>query len=93
MKVDRLYEALGNAIAEAPSIPPCMISDPEAWFPNQAQSASREIRNAKALCGICPVRMQCLQYAVANPELQGIWGGLTPKERLKLRNKSRTGTR
>lgn len=87
MKVDRLYEALGKAIAEAPSIPPCMISDPEAWFPNQAQSASREIRNAKALCRTCPVQMQCLEYAVANPDLQGIWGGLAPKERIKLRKK------
>ena len=89
MKPDRLYEKLGEAIAEAPSIPPCMISDPEAWFPNQAQSASREIKNAKALCRTCPVQRECLTYAVANPDLQGIWGGLTPKERVQLRRKQR----
>lgn len=89
MKIDRLYEQLGKAINEAPSIPPCMISDPEAWFPNQAQSASREIRNAKKLCESCPVQRECLAYAVANPELLGIWGGLTPKERLGLRRKQR----
>ena len=89
MKPDRLYEKLGEAIAEAPSIPPCMISDPEAWFPNQAQSASREIKNAKALCRTCPVQRECLTYALANPDLQGIWGGLTPKERLQLRRKQR----
>lgn len=85
MKIDRLYEALGKAIEQAPVIPPCMNSDPEAWFPNQAQSASGEIRNAKRLCQRCPVVKECATYAIAHPDLQGIWGGLTPRERVKIR--------
>lgn len=84
-----LYRELCEAIAEAPTIPPCMISDPEAWFANQAQSASRETQNAKRLCKTCPVQNECLAYALANAELQGIWGGLTPRERTKLRMKNR----
>jgi WhiB family transcriptional regulator, redox-sensing transcriptional regulator len=90
MKIDRLYQELGKAIENAPSIPPCMVSDPEAWFANQAQSASRETQNAKRLCGTCPVQAECLAYALANPELQGIWGGATPRERTRLRMKQRT---
>ena len=89
MKIDRLYEALGKAIENAPSIPPCMVSDPEAWFPHQAQSASKELRNAKKLCTTCPVQKECLTYALAHPDLQGIWGGLTPRERTRLRMKNR----
>ena len=85
MKIDRLYEALGNAIAEAASIPPCMVSDPDAWFPAFAKGRSSEIVNVKKLCARCPVRKQCLEYALANPDLQGIWGGLGPAERNRLR--------
>ena len=87
MKIDRLYENLGKAIAQAPTIPPCMVSDPEAWFPILTQGRSREVTNAKKLCQSCPVQKECLTYAVANPDLQGIWGGLTPKERLQLRRR------
>ena len=87
MKIDRLYEQLGKAIAKAPSIPPCMVSDPEAWFVTTTQGRSREVVNVKKLCESCPVQRECLAYAVANPELQGIWGGLTSKERLKLRRR------
>lgn len=89
MKIDRLYEALGKAIAEAPEIPPCMISDPEAWFVNTSQGRSREVVNVKNLCKACPVQKECLSYAIANPELVGIWGGLTSRERSRLRAKSR----
>ena len=87
MKIDRLYENLGKAIAKAPTIPPCMISDPEAWFVQTAMGRSREVQNVKKLCQECPVQKECLTYALANPDLHGIWGGLTPKERLKLRRR------
>jgi WhiB family redox-sensing transcriptional regulator len=85
MNEDKLYTALGKAIAEAPSIPPCMTSDPDAWFPNMNTGRSKEIVNVKMLCAQCPVRKQCLAYAMANPDLQGIWGGLGPQERWRLR--------
>lgn len=87
MKIDRLYEELGKAISEAASIPPCMNSDPDAWFVNTSQGRSREVVNVKKLCQSCPVQKQCLTYALGNPELVGIWGGLTSRERSRLRAK------
>ena len=36
---------------------------------------------AKSVCRNCPVRKPCLTYAMANPSLTGIWGGLTDRER------------
>lgn len=44
------------------------------------------VAQAKALCAQCPVRTACAEYAVANKE-QGVWGGLTDKERFRLTNK------
>jgi Transcription factor WhiB len=40
---------------------------------------------AKALCRTCPVRACCLAAALIRPELHGIWGGLTERERRPLR--------
>ena len=56
-----------------------------AWFifddrENSRQRTRRE-NNAKAICQACPVRAQCLDYALATGEKEGIWGGLTPRER------------
>lgn len=45
-----------------------------------------EVR-AKALCGACVVREECLSYALAKPERFGIWGGLNTYERDQLRKK------
>jgi hypothetical protein len=41
--------------------------------------------SAKALCAQCPVREGCADWALENDERDGIWGGLTPKERTKIR--------
>lgn len=40
---------------------------------------------AKAICGGCKVRPECVSYAVDIPSLDGIWGGLTRQERARLR--------
>ena len=40
---------------------------------------------ARALCAICPVRQPCLDYALADAELAGIWAGTTVRERVKMR--------
>jgi WhiB family redox-sensing transcriptional regulator len=39
---------------------------------------------AKAICGQCPVRGDCLDYALGLREAHGIWGGLTEGERRLL---------
>ncbi|MFF7634252.1 WhiB family transcriptional regulator [Kitasatospora sp. NPDC008050] len=41
-------------------------------------------RRAKAICWSCPVRGACLALAVRRPEPEGIWGGLTARERRRL---------
>lgn len=40
---------------------------------------------ARALCAACPVRVQCAQWAVSDPELRGFAGGMTPQERIEYR--------
>ncbi|QQC89866.1 WhiB family transcriptional regulator [Streptomyces alfalfae] len=59
----------------------CAQTDPEAFFPEKGAS----VREAKRVCLACPVRPECLAYALAHRGLTGIWGGLTPRERAHLR--------
>lgn len=82
------YLKLQRAINNSPIIPPCQGSDPEAWFPI-AQRDMGSFRAAKKLCGICPARAACLEYALIANEQHGIWGGLTAKERNRLRDPDR----
>ena len=58
----------------------CAQVDPEAFFPEKGASP----RAAKRVCTECPVRTQCLEYALANGERFGVWGGLSEQERRKL---------
>lgn len=59
----------------------CPQTDPEAFFPEKGGST----RAAKKICEGCDVREQCLDYALRNDERFGIWGGLSERERRKLR--------
>lgn len=58
----------------------CAQTDPEAFFPEKGQSA----REAKRICARCEVRTSCLEYALANRERHGVWGGLTALQRARL---------
>jgi WhiB family redox-sensing transcriptional regulator len=62
----------------------CAQTDPEAFFPEKGGST----RDAKKICGSCEVRTRCLEYALANDERFGIWGGLSERERRKLRKRA-----
>jgi WhiB family redox-sensing transcriptional regulator len=53
---------------------------PPSGGERKRQRIAREAR-AKAVCAGCPVRIQCLDYAVASGERYGVWGGLTSDER------------
>ncbi|WP_269801785.1 WhiB family transcriptional regulator [Blastococcus atacamensis] len=59
----------------------CAETDPEAFFPEKGGST----RDAKRVCTGCPVRAQCLEFALANDERFGIWGGLSERERRRVR--------
>ncbi|MDQ1608941.1 MAG: WhiB family transcriptional regulator, redox-sensing transcriptional regulator [Microbacteriaceae bacterium] len=62
----------------------CAQTDPEAFFPEKGGST----RDAKKICATCEVKAQCLEYALANDERFGIWGGLSERERRKLRKRA-----
>ena len=59
----------------------CAQTDPEAFFPEKGGST----REAKKVCLGCDVRSECLEYALANDERFGIWGGLSERERRRLK--------
>jgi hypothetical protein len=82
------YLKLAKAIKEAPYAPACMVTDPDLWFESQDEDYFQP-RVAKKFCGECPVRQQCLEYALTVNEQYGVWGGLTAKERQALRAKGR----
>jgi WhiB family redox-sensing transcriptional regulator len=46
--------------------------------------SKQEIKLAKSVCNECPVAHECLEFAVRNGEKFGIWGGRTPRERMKI---------
>ncbi len=59
----------------------CAQTDPEAFFPEKGGST----REAKRICSGCDVKAECLDYALAHDERFGIWGGLSERERRRLR--------
>lgn len=84
------WEALNEAIDAAPTVVPCQNTDPELWFGDSNQNGYTgnergfNYTDARKLCGKCPVAQQCLDYALANREEFGMWGGKSPKERFDI---------
>jgi WhiB family redox-sensing transcriptional regulator len=61
----------------------CAETDPEAFFPEKGGST----REAKRVCSSCEVRAECLDFALGNDERFGIWGGLSERERRRLKKR------
>lgn len=59
--------------------------DDETWFPEAGGRAT----DAKRICQRCPVRRECLEYALKHGERYGVWGGLSVRERQDLRRNGR----
>jgi hypothetical protein len=60
----------------------CRETDPELFFPEGVQGPALQVANrAKQICALCPVRMPCLDWALAYGAAFGIWGGRTEQER------------
>lgn len=62
----------------------CAQTDPEAFFPEKGGST----REAKRVCRSCEVRAECLEYALEHDERFGIWGGLSERERRRLKRQA-----
>lgn len=61
----------------------CRGVDPNVFFPDRGDTFG--VRAAKAICAGCPVRTDCLDYAITYAERTGIWGGKSERERRELR--------
>jgi WhiB family redox-sensing transcriptional regulator len=59
----------------------CLGVDPDLFFPERGAST----REAKEVCRGCVVREECLEFALENGEKFGIWGGMSERERRRLR--------
>ena len=59
----------------------CLGVDPDLFFPERGAST----REAKEVCRGCVVRDECLEFALANGEKFGIWGGMSERERRRIR--------
>ena len=68
---DRSWKDYGN----------CLGVDPDLFFPERGAS----VKEAKGVCRGCVVVEECLEYALANGEKHGIWGGMSERERRRMR--------
>ena len=61
----------------------CQDEDPAIWFPLRYSRTA--LAEARQVCDLCPIAAECLEYALAEPDLDGIWAGTTPSERKAMR--------
>ena len=67
------------------SLGACASADPDLFFPvSSSGPGQRQEEEAKAFCGRCQVRRQCLAFALATSPAHGVWGGTTEDERRRL---------
>jgi WhiB family redox-sensing transcriptional regulator len=59
----------------------CRGADADLFFPERGAST----RKAKAICNACQVQAECLEFAIQQSEKFGIWGGLSERERRRIR--------
>ena len=58
----------------------CRGLDPSLFYPPTDEDADE----AKAICAVCPVQSPCLEHAIEQREKNGVWGGATERERLRI---------
>lgn len=67
----------------------CLNVDPELFFPiGNTGPAVAQVAEAKAVCRECSVESECLQWAIANNQDSGVWGGLSEEERRSLKRRA-----
>lgn len=66
----------------------CLGVDPELFFPERGAST----KEAKEVCRGCEVRERCLEYAMDSGEKHGIWGGMSERQRRRLRRERALGS-
>lgn len=75
----------------------CKGMDSEIFYPNVVEERAddhwQDFVEAKSICANCPVRLNCLNESLENREPDGVWGGLTPRERRRSIRKLMRGSR
>ncbi|MFE7174704.1 WhiB family transcriptional regulator [Streptomyces sp. NPDC057616] len=72
----------------------CRSEDPDLFFPIGTSGPSlMQTEQAKAVCRRCPVREECLRWALDTSECMGVWGGTSEMERRALRRRQRASAR
>lgn len=68
----------------------CRSYDPDLFFPVSPGGVSneRQAAAAVAVCAVCPVRAQCLDFALRTRQAHGVWGGLTEQELDSMRRRA-----
>jgi WhiB family redox-sensing transcriptional regulator len=67
----------------------CRGANPDLFFPERGAST----RTAKSICRECTVQDQCLEFAIVSSEKFGIWGGMSERERRKIRKERQIAAR
>lgn len=65
----------------------CRGVDPSLFFPETRKDSD----TAMKICAGCPVRLQCLDFAIVTREAQGVWGGTNERQRRKMIHLRRLG--
>ena len=63
----------------------------ECWFPEEYSGAAAA--RAIAICQACPVRVECLEFAIKTRQSEGVWGGTTPYKRRRIVQERRQASR
>lgn len=73
--MDTEWMARGNCRRESPSM----------FFPSDGVG----VEVARRVCATCPVKLECLEYALANGIDHGVWGGASERERRRIARRRR----
>jgi WhiB family redox-sensing transcriptional regulator len=62
----------------------CIDMPLDVFFPGPGRLGAADTRKAVAICRQCPVRQACLDYALEHPDMAGVWGGTSHRERNRI---------
>jgi WhiB family redox-sensing transcriptional regulator len=62
----------------------CVDMDLNIFFPGPGRLGAADTRKAVAICAQCPVRQECLDYALQRPDMAGVWGGTSHRARVRI---------
>lgn len=87
--LSKLVQALATGDLSWQDFANCRGADADLFFPERGAST----RRAKAICAECDVRAECLDFAVETGEKFGIWGGMSERERRRVRKERQIAAR